>query len=757
MLHMRVWPTIGAFLISTWACAQVLVSVTDSASRAPVAYAHVSWVKAGTTSSQVAVCGPEGTVILPITEAQVHDGVVVQVRSIGYERKTDTLYVLKPIVFELRQALLQLQEAVVTGQYRPSTAEKAVHRMRVIDAKRIERLAAENLGDVLRQELNINLSQDNILGTSMSMQGLGGENVKVLVDGVPMIGRQNGNLDLAQMDLSGIERIEVVEGPLSVSYGTNALAGTINLITRKRSRASSTLNLNAYAEHLGRLNLAATAGKRFGKNDLLLTVGRNFFGGWDPRQGSDFYDFSEHIADTSRFQQWKPREQYFGRLGYRWTMNGSWTLGYKGEVMQDRITNRGTPRAPYGESAFDEQYLTERLDNALFAEGSWGKGRRLNALVAHNRYKRMRNTWLRDLTTLDEQLIATTGMQDTSRFGLTNTRIVFSNASDSSAIGYELGTDLNHETGSGDRIGDGSGETIGDYAVFASMEWKPTPQLVLRPGARYAYNTRYGAPLIPSFNLRWQLDSAITVRASYAQGFRAPSLKELYFLFVDVNHNIVGNTDLEAERSNNLNLGLNYRKALRNSVFTAEVSGFYNMIDNLITLAQIDATQYSYVNIGEYRTAGGSVGIGWDNGHWLLNVGAATTGRYDALGESSAQAWLYTPEARASVTREWRQRGWSASLFAKYQGELGNYVYMSETEIGRNVLEPYVMADVNLSKQLWRKRLRVSIGCKNITDVTNVGSSVPGGGVHGGDGGAVPLAIGRIYFLRLDLDLKKSE
>ena len=247
------------------------------------------------------------------------------------------------------------------------------------------------------------------------------------------------------------------------------------------------------------------------------------------------------------------------------------------------------------------------------------------------------------------------------------------------------------------------------------------------------------------------------MRASYAQGFRAPSLKELYFLFVDVNHNIVGNTGLEAERSHNFNLGLNYRKALRTGVFTAEVGGFYNIIEDLITLAQIDATQYSYVNIGEYRTAGGSVGIGWDNGHWLLNVGGATTGRYDALGESNEQAWLYTPEARASVTREWRQHGWSASLFAKYQGELGNYVYVSETEIGRNVLEPYVMADVNVSKQLWQKRLRVSIGCKNITDVTNVGSSITSGGVHGGDGGTVPLAIGRTYFLRLDLDLKKSE
>jgi outer membrane receptor for ferrienterochelin and colicins len=749
---------IGAGMLGLALHAQLPISVVDHATRGPVAYAHVSWNRIGPYPAQMAVCGPDGSTRLDVTEAQAHQGVVVRITVIGYAGISDTLYSLAPVSYSLRQTLFQLDEAVVTGQYRPTTADKAVHRMRTIDAQRIARMAAENLGDVLRQELNIRLSQDNILGTSMSMQGLGGENVKVLVDGVPMIGRQNGNLDLAQIDLSGIERIEVVEGPLSVNYGTNALAGTINLITRKRSKASSSLNVNAYAEHLGRLNLAATAGKRFGRNDLLLTIGRNFFGGWDPRQGNAFYDFTEHVADTSRFQQWKPREQYFGRLGYRWSLNDAWTLGYKGEVMQDRITNRGTPRAPYGETAFDEQYLTHRLDNAVFVEGTWAKGRRLNALIAHNRYGRSRNTWLRDLTTLEEQLVSTEGMQDTSRFTLSNARIVFSNASDSARLGYEIGTDLNHETGVGDRIGDGSGEMIGDHAAFASLEWKPVRRLTLRPGARYAYNTRYGAPLIPSMNVRWQVDSTITLRASYAQGFRAPSLKELYFLFVDVNHNIVGNTDLRAERSHNYSLGLNYRKPLHKGVLTAEISGFYNAISDLITLAQIDVTQYSYVNIGDYSTVGGSAGIGWDNGHWLLNIGGATTGRYDELGESSGgRAWSYTPEVRGSVTREWRKQGWSASVFAKYQGELGNYVYLSETEVGRSTLEPYVMADANVSKLLLNERLRVSVGCKNLTDVTNVGSSISGGGVHGGDGGTVPMAIGRTWFLRLDLDLKKSE
>ena len=738
------------------ASAQVQVTVLDAATKQPVPYAHISW-QAGTTTATLAG-DANGRARLPIPEQRLASGVLLKVLALGYHTRMDTIRSAAPLTVRLEPSALELQQAVITGQYRPSTAEKAVHRLRTIDAQRIERLAAENLGDALRQELNIRLSQDNILGTSMTMQGLGGENVKVLVDGVPMIGRQNGNLDLAQIDLSGIERIEVVEGPLSVNYGTNALAGTINLITRKRTRALYTLNVNSYAEHLGRLNLAATAGKRFGRNDLLLTAGRNFFGGWDPRQGESLYDFRRHLADSTRFQQWKPREQIFGRISYRWSLTDKWSLGYKGEVMRDQITNRGLPRAPYHESAFDEQYLTDRLNNALFAEGAWGRGRHLNAILAHNRYRRTRNSWSRDLTTLEEQLIATAGMQDTSRFTLTNARIVYSSSPDSSKLAYELGTDLNHETGSGARIGDGGGETIGDYAAFASLEWRPVRALTIRPGARFAYNTRYGAPLIPSINVRWQLDSAITVRGSFAQGFRAPSLKELYFLFVDVNHDIQGNTDLEAERSNNFSLGLNYRKPLRTGVLTAEISGFYNTITDLITLAQMSGTLYSYMNIGNYRTMGGSAGIGWDNGHWLASLGGATTARHDDLGvDVGGAAWLVTPELRGSITREWRKQGWSASCFVKYQGEQGSYVYSSESVVGRNTLDPYVMADVNVAKRLFDKRLRLAVGCKNIANVTNVGSTVAAGGVHGGGGGVVPMAIGRTWFLRIDVDLNRTE
>ncbi|MBK7944011.1 MAG: TonB-dependent receptor [Flavobacteriales bacterium] len=210
---------------------------------------------------------------MPINADLVGSGVILHVSFVGYVPWVDTLFATTPVRCALKPEVTRLEPFVVTGQYAPGSVEGAVQKLRVIDAQRIRRMAANNLGDALRNQLNIRLSQDNLLGSSLSMQGLGGENVKVLIDGVPVTGRQNGNVDLSQLDLTGIERIELVEGPLSVSYGTNALAGTINLITKKSGVAPSTLRASVYTEHIGRLNATLGGSQRWGRNNLLLLAG----------------------------------------------------------------------------------------------------------------------------------------------------------------------------------------------------------------------------------------------------------------------------------------------------------------------------------------------------------------------------------------------------------------------------------------------------------------------------------------------------
>jgi len=123
--------------------------------------------------------------------------------------------------------------------------------------------------------------------------------------------------------------------------------------------------------------------------------------------------------------------------------------------------------------------------------------------------------------------------------------------------------------------------------------------MTIRPGLRYAYNTDYRTPLIPSLNVRFGLSPKLTMRASYARGFRAPSLKELNFLLSILT---IIFTVIRIWKLKNRTIIIwlfSYRKANKLTVYKAELSVYYNDIFNMITLAQQGGSIYSYV---KYRT-----------------------------------------------------------------------------------------------------------------------------------------------------------
>src|SRR6187402_1148224 len=127
-------------------------------------------------------------------------------------------------------------------------------QVRDISKERIQKQAATKLQDVLNTELNIRFSQDLATGGSnMSMMGLGGQNVKILLDGVPMVGRQgtSNEINVNQIDINAIERIEIIEGPMSVVYGADALAGVINIITKKPKKEKLAVTARLHEESIG--------------------------------------------------------------------------------------------------------------------------------------------------------------------------------------------------------------------------------------------------------------------------------------------------------------------------------------------------------------------------------------------------------------------------------------------------------------------------------------------------------------------------
>lgn len=132
-----------------------------------------------------------------------------------------------------------LDELVVTGQYRPQSLKNSVYKVNVIKSQRILLSGATNIQQVLFNQLGLSFSNDNTLGTSdIQIMGMSGRNVKILLDGVPLVDRGDTRESLNQVDLNTIDRIEMVEGPMSVSYGSDALAGVVNLISKRPEKAA---------------------------------------------------------------------------------------------------------------------------------------------------------------------------------------------------------------------------------------------------------------------------------------------------------------------------------------------------------------------------------------------------------------------------------------------------------------------------------------------------------------------------------------
>lgn len=659
---------------------------------------------------------------------------------------------------------LQTAEIVGLGGYRVGLPEKSVLPVQCISERQIKQMGVRDASELLSRSLNIQVQQDNVLGAGISFQGLSGQNVKILVDDVPMIGRLNGNIDLSQINLRNVERIEIIEGPASVLFGTDALAGVINFITKKKLNTNSSktaqtpakavnFQTNYHYESVRHHNLDASASwsgnnGRFWQS-VMLDGGRNAFLGWSP---SD--------TDTSRWKQWKPRIQYFINGKYNFGTDKA-RFGYSGSFFDEFMLNRGVPLRPYNINAFDDHYLTRRHTNSLTANFDLSKDYLAKFIVSHNVFQRTKNTYYRDLTTLESTQTANDGDQDTTKFSLITARGAFIRAA-KDKLNFEVGYDVNIETGASFRLL-GKSRHISDYAAFSSAEWTlfsrdteggRKPSLVIRPGLRWSYNTAYHAPITPSLNLKWDIANGWVARACYARGFRAPNLKELYFYFVDINHNIRGNESLLAERSHSANISLFGKKAFSNKVAARiEFVGFFNDIENLITLAQIRAVEngtpeFGYVNIGRVQTLGSRLSGSLMIGNFTLMPGVNWLQRRAQFRAESPIFAANNMEYRVNMMYEIEPYHLTINFLVKHTGQQQGFATDELGNVAINQIGAYTMSDITVNKYFWNDKIRLNVGIKNLMNVTNVQAQTVGG-VHTEGGNSTAIATGRTIFSTL--------
>jgi len=650
-----------------------------------------------------------------------------------------------------------LDEVILTGQYKPQSVKNSVYQVRVINNERIRLSGATNVQQVLNNQLGFRFSNDNTLGTTdVQLMGMNGRNVKILLDGVPMIDRGDTRESLGQVDINSIERIEIAEGPMSVSYGSDALAGVINIITKKNIKNIFSVTAKVQEE---------TAGNEYHpfnyKGMHTQNIGINYKkNNWGFNAGGTHNDADGFGGDAyGRDKTWKPKEQWFGniKLGYS---NSKFNVYYRLDALNETIVSRGPITQNY--NAKDQKYISDRYMHQLQGDFKLSNKLQMTALVAYTDYKRKTKTTIHDFIKDSDSLSTFAGEQDIAKLNSFVFRNTY-NYQASGKVSLQAGIDINSEKASGQRIS--GNNTITDYALFISSEIKPTAAINIRPGLRFMKNSVYDAPpVIPSLNTKFRLSKELDLRLSYGYGFRAPALRELYFLFVDANHNLVGNPDLKAEYSNSFNGSLSWTpEQLKSAKFNTTLGGFYNAFNNQIQLVANpnDPNEYSYYNIDKSKT----VGVTLDNRIIYKDLQASlgfvysaySASRDKSLPKEDGREFLWTPEINTNITYNVSPIKTTFGLFYKFVGEKPAFetgTLNNQPAIILTKVSSYNLADFTATT-VFNKYISTSIGVKNLFDVTNVSNTAVSSGIHN-SGGARAIGYGRSFFIGMNLQWNKK-
>ncbi|WP_170853653.1 TonB-dependent receptor plug domain-containing protein [Lishizhenia tianjinensis] len=694
-------------------------------------------------------CNGEGQLLLSDVW-KVGDSIHIRIND--FERyQLDTLFQLKTTHIIYLTNVQLLEGANVYAKMDEIPLDKAKNSLTIIEKDFIEKTGSQTLTDVLESQPNISISNDPVLGQSIRLAGQSGENVQILIDGVPVIGRLNGNIDPSQILLNNVEKIEIFIGDLSDIYGNNAQAGTINLITSGATTKRISGQLSAYYESSGNYNVDFYSHFAFKKQRVSVALGRNYFDGWSPNDTYTMFPQAQ-LADENRIHVWKPKEVYFGDL--------SWS--YKSKRLKntlklnsyfDDILNRGLPIAPYQLQAIDERYKTTRLGLSNQSIIPVKKGY-LQALLAYNFYERRKESYLKDLTELTQELLpdGVNNTQDTSSIHAQMFRGIYH--LDLKRWKMKMGVHEYLEYYFGGRIEEGSKFILSaDAFVNGQYEIKSWKMHVLA-SLRYGYNSSFVMQPVPKLSLAKSFGKdRLNLIATYSKGYRAPNVKELYFDFVDINHNIQGNPDLKSERADNLQflLKADLDKKKRWSV---DASYRYNAIHHQIVLGLLEGTTtYTYLNTDKADVNSASFMLNYTRKQLGLRLGGSYT--LSKLSGSISEE-INSADLAFNGTYNFVKGNWGFVFRSNYVFEQGNLL-ITEAGVERSTLAPYFNADFSVNKSFIHKKLMVSAGVNNVFNNTQrqVIGSLNTGQAHNASTGSLNLATGRQVFLSFNYKFSK--
>lgn len=472
---------------------------------------------------------------------------------------------------------MSLNPVVVTGSGHHQRLGVTTTPVHVLSAKEIKEQGISTFADALTKTMPQLSMAPNAMGSQLRLNGLGGKYILILINGHKLSGDISNNADLNRINIARVKRIEVLDGAASSLYGSDAIAGVINIITDQPT---------------SELFSASSTSRISGEGQLTEQVNIDFFkGGF-----GSYTSFSHDRADSYRVNE---LEYVKGNDGETRRSLSPLFTGYRNNLVSQRFTWQTTDKLAfnagmeYGHKKTDRPDTNPDIPGGLDYEmrykslrwnvGSIYKLSRRNSIQADftvDRYRYGKEYDVETKTykvgdyvqskkqrTMDGEVKAILGLTEKS------TTIFGADWHNDILVASSGNIDNNAYTLSG----------YGQHEMALPLHLKATI------GARYTYHKEFGSRFTPKVALMYS-NGGINLRATYSNGFRAPGLDELYYHYFSVNRGKAqvsfGNKNLKSESSNYFSLGAEYRMER----FSFSVMGYINRINDMIIKENIPLT-----------------------------------------------------------------------------------------------------------------------------------------------------------------------
>lgn len=594
-------------------------------------------------------------------------------------------------------------QMVVTASSVEQNLKDAPASISVITREDLQRKPVQNLKEVLKDVPGVQLTNESDNRQGVSIRGLGSSYTLILVDGKRVNSRnavfRHNDFDLSWIPAESIERIEVVRGPMSSLYGSDALGGVVNIITRKvGTQWHGTLSADTTVqEHRDRGD--SGNGNFFASGPLVDDLlGVKVYGALGKR--------NKDQASSASGSTGQPRiEGYTSR-------NANVEFSLTPDKDQDITFGYGMDRQDRDSDTLDKNRI-ERENYSLGHAGRWGVANTELRFYGEKIENKNAETITSKNNSLDGKVVIPLG--DYTQF-LT--------------FGGEYRNDKLEDAVN---MKNGGSVQANQYALFLEDEWHIFENLTLTGGVRMDDHENYGVNWSPRAYLVYNATDTVTVKGGWASAFKAPSLLQLSPDWLSGSCrgscNVVGNKDLKAETSESMEFGLYYagQRGWLEDV-TASATVFQNDIDDMITVirtanrslapsypnfAGFDASGnpiFRYYNVNKARIRGLETELGLpvaDKLNLRLNY---TYNDARDLSNGGNKPLSELPFHTTNATLDWKPlEDWSFYLSANYKGKSRTVTDGNATPGG------YTTWNTGGSYQV-NKAVKIRAGVLNLTD-----------------------------------------